>query len=166
MGRTRFAACRAIVDTLADEPVEAFDREPAPRDAGRKNDGPRTDDIAAIEVDLARSRIDASDGARDQNLRPETPRLLECPTCELVARDAARETEIVLDARGRPCLAAGCLALNHEGAETLGRAVYRRRETCRAATDDHGVVFGKACARLKAEALGEGARCGSTAGRP
>src|SRR3990172_1499339 len=101
MGRTRFAACRSIVNTLADEPIEAVDREAAPRDASCKNDGSRLDDIGAIEVNLTRFRIDASDRARDQNLRPEPPCLLECPTREFVARDAAGEAEIVLDARGR-----------------------------------------------------------------
>ena len=49
MGSARFAACRAIVDAFADEPIEAIDREPTPCDAGRENEGPRPDDIAAIE---------------------------------------------------------------------------------------------------------------------
>ena len=70
MGSARFAACRAIVDAFADEPIEAIDRESTPCDAGRENERPRPDDIAAIEVDLTRARIDASDGPRDQNLRP------------------------------------------------------------------------------------------------
>ena len=54
MGGARFAACRAIVDAFADEPIEAIDREATPRDAGGKNEGPRPDDIVAIEVDLTR----------------------------------------------------------------------------------------------------------------
>ena len=49
MGGARFAACRTIVDTLADKPIEAVDREAAPRDASGKNDGPRPNDIVAIE---------------------------------------------------------------------------------------------------------------------
>ena len=52
MGGARFAACRAIVDALADQPIEAVDREATPRDAGGKNDGPRPDDIVAIEENL------------------------------------------------------------------------------------------------------------------
>ena len=85
MGGARFAACRAIVDALADQPIEAVDREATPRDASGENDGPRPDDVVAIEVNLTRCRIDASDRARDQNLRPEPPCLLECAARELVA---------------------------------------------------------------------------------
>ena len=61
MGRARFAASRSVVDTLADEPFEAFDREAAPRDASCKNYGPRLDDIVVIEVNLTRFRIDAGE---------------------------------------------------------------------------------------------------------
>ena len=114
MGGARFTACRSVVDTLADQPVEAIDREATPGDASGKNDGARADDVVAIEENLARRRIDASDRARDQNLRPESPRLLECATRELVARDAAGEAEIVLDARRCPGLTAGRLALDDQ----------------------------------------------------
>ena len=54
VGGARFAARRAVVDALADQPVEAVDREATPRDAGGKNDGPRPDDVVAIEVNLTR----------------------------------------------------------------------------------------------------------------
>ena len=41
-----------------------------------KNDGPRPDDVAAIEVHLTRCWIDAGDIARDQNLCSERPACL------------------------------------------------------------------------------------------
>ena len=72
MGSARFAACRTVINTFADKPIEADDLEAAPRDASGKNDGPRPDDVVAIEVNLTRFRIDSSDRARDQNLRPES----------------------------------------------------------------------------------------------
>ena len=80
-----FAACRAIVDALADQPVEAVDRQATPRHAGGKNDGPPPDDIVAIEANLTRCRIDTSDRARDQYLRPEPPCLLERAARQFVA---------------------------------------------------------------------------------
>ena len=63
------------------------------------------------------------------------------PAPELVARDSAWKTEIVLDARGGPCLAARRLALDHERAETFRCAVDRRRETRGSAADDDDVVL-------------------------
>src|SRR4030095_6366907 len=123
VGGARFAACRAIVDALADQPIEAVDRQTTPRDPSGKNDGPRPDDIVAIEDNLSRRRIDASTRARDQYLRPEPPGLLECAARKLVARDAAGKAEIVLDARRRPGLTSGRLALHHHGAQSLRRTV-------------------------------------------
>ena len=124
------------------------------------------DDIVAIEINLTRCRVDASDRARDQYLRPKPPCLLECAAGKLVARDATGEAEIVLDARRRPGLASGGLALHHDGAQPLGRTVNGRREAGRPAADDDGVVLGKARTRLKAKALGEVARRGSAEKRP
>src|SRR4030095_1219569 len=57
VGGARFAPCRAVVDALADEPIEAVDREATPGDAGSENDGSCPDDVAAAEVDLTRFRI-------------------------------------------------------------------------------------------------------------
>ena len=69
VGRACFTARRSVVDALADEPIEAVDREAAPCDASGKNDGPRPDNFLAIKENLARRRIDAIDGTRDQNFR-------------------------------------------------------------------------------------------------
>src|SRR5689334_9122250 len=113
MGDARFATCRAIVNAFADEPIETFDREAAPRDASRQNNGTRPDDVVTVEVNLARCRIDAGNRARDQDLRSESPGLLKRTASELVARNATGKPEIVLDPRGRPGLTAWRLALDH-----------------------------------------------------
>ena len=52
----RLAARRAVVDALADEPLEPLDREPPPRDAAGEDDRARAQDVAAVEVHLARRR--------------------------------------------------------------------------------------------------------------
>src|SRR5947207_1582353 len=114
MGRARFAACRAIVNTFADEPIESVDRQATPRDARRENDRLRPHDVVAIEMNFTRSRIDASDRARDQNFRPEALCLLQRAARELVARNAAGEAEIVLDARRRSGLTTWSLALHDD----------------------------------------------------
>src|SRR5918998_3888476 len=155
VGGARFAARRSVVDTLADEPIEAIVRKTAPRHAGCKNYRPRPDGIAAIEEDLARFRVDSSDRARDQDLRPQTFCLLERATREFVARNPAREAQIVLDPRGSSGLTSRRLALDDHGAKSLGRTVHRRREPGRPATDDDGVVFGKTWASLKAKNAGK-----------
>src|SRR5882757_4785097 len=84
MGGRRFAPRGPVIDTLADEPVEAVDHKVTPSYACRENDRPRTQDIAAIERDLTGRRVYVCDGARDQNLRPKAPRLLQSATREFV----------------------------------------------------------------------------------
>ena len=98
--------------------------------------------------------------ARDQDLRAEAPRLLERTTGQLVARDAAGKSEIVLDPRGRPSLSAGRLALDDDRAQPLGCAVDGGRKAGRPATDDHDVVFVRAGAGLQAEAIRQIAHLG------
>ena len=128
----RLAARRAVEDALADEPVEALDRELPPRDAAGEDDRPRAQDVAAVEVHLARRGVDPRDRARDEDLGAEPPRLLQRAARELVARDAGREAEVVLDPRRGAGLAAGRLALDDDRAQPLGRAVDGRREPGRA----------------------------------
>ena len=104
----------------------------------------------AVEEQLAGAGVDPLDRARDEDLCPEPPRLLERAARELIARDAGREPEIVLDAGRRSGLTAGRLALDHDRAEALRRAVHRRRQAGGAGADDHRVVLG--CGRLCFEA--------------
>src|SRR5581483_5148243 len=108
----------------------------------------------------ARRWIDAIDGARDQDLGAEAPRLLEGAARELVARDAARESEIVLDARRRPGLSARRLALDDDRAQAFRRAVHGGGEARRAAADDRDVVLALAGAGRESEANGELAHAG------
>src|SRR5882757_4029296 len=150
MGGRRFAPRGPVIDTLADEPVEAVDHKVTPSYACRENDRPRTQDIAAIERDLTGRRVYVCDGARDQNLRPKAPRLLQSATREFVPGYSVGEPQIVLDSRGCPGLATGRLTLDNDRAHPFGCAVHRRCQASWPTADDHGVVFSKAGTRLKA----------------
>ena len=160
----RLAACGAVRDALADEPVEALDRELPPRDAAREDDRPPAEHVAAVEVHLTRVRVDARDRARDEDLGAEPPRLLERAARELVAGDARREAEVVLDPRRRAGLAARGLALDDDRPQPLRRAVHRGGEPGRAGADDHRVVLGVLPARCRGRAARR--RGEAAAGRP
>jgi hypothetical protein len=141
MSGARFAARGPKVDTLSNEPIEAIDGEATPRDAGGKNEGSCPDDVITIEKHFARCRTDASDGARNQNLGSKPPRLLECATGELVARNAVGKSEIVLDPCRGPGLSTGCLTLNNDRAQPFRCAVDRtsgRTSTCPSASRSKG----------------------------
>ena len=49
---------------------------------------------------MAGRRVDPRDRPRHEDLGAEAPRLLQRPARELIARDAGREAEVVLDPRG------------------------------------------------------------------
>ena len=85
-------------------------------------------------------RVDLHRLAGDQDLGAEPAGLAERAAAELVAGDAVREAEVVLDARRGLGLAAGGLALDDERAQALGGAVDRGGEAGRAAADDDRVV--------------------------
>src|SRR5215831_14512033 len=89
---------------------------------------------------LAGLRVDPLDGARDENLRSESLRLLERTACELVAGHSGREAEIVLDPRRGARLSSGRMPFDHHDSEPLGRAVHRRSEPGGARADDEDVV--------------------------
>ena len=79
----------------------------------------------------------------DEDLGAEPARLLQRAARELVAGDARREAEVVLDPRRGAGLAARRLALDHDRAQPLRRAVHGGREPGRPGADDHGVVLGR-----------------------
>src|SRR5205814_358856 len=108
----------AVEDTLPCQALEALDAELAPRDAAREDDRLRAQDVAAVEVHVARRGVDPRDRARHEDLGTEPPRLLKRAARELVARDACGKPEVVLDPRRRPGLAARRLALDHDRAES------------------------------------------------
>ncbi len=91
----------------------------------------------------------------DEDLGAEPPRLLEGPAGELVAGDAGGEAKVVLDARRGPGLPARGLALDHDRAQALRRAVHGRGEPRRAGADDDRVVLGRGRLRRQAEQLGD-----------
>ena len=126
VGARRVAARRAVRDALAGEPVEAVDREAPPRDTAREDDRPRAQDVAAVEVQLPRRGVDPRDRPGDEDLGAEPARLLEGTARELVARDAGREAEVVLDPGRRAGLAAGRLPLDDDRPQALRRSVHGR----------------------------------------
>ena len=138
----RLAARRAVADPLPGEPLEPVDRQPPPRDAAGEDDRARPEHVAAVEVELARGGVDPRDRPGDEDLGAVPPRLLQRPARELLARDAGREAEVVLDPGRGAGLAAGRLPLDHDRAQPLRRAVDRRGEPGRPGADDHGVVLG------------------------
>ena len=104
--------------------------------------------------------IDASDGAGNQDFRPEPPSLLECAAGKFVAGDPARKSEIILNSRRRSGLSTGRLTLDNDRAQSLGCAVDGRGKAGRPTADNGDIVFGSACAGLKAEAICEIAHFG------
>jgi hypothetical protein len=60
VGGGRLAARRPVGDPLPGQAVGAVDRELPPRDAAREDDRAGPDDVAAVEMDLARCGIDGS----------------------------------------------------------------------------------------------------------
>ena len=137
----RLAAGRAVGDPLPGEAVGAVDRELPPGDAAREDDRACSDDVAAVEMDLARRGVDALDRARDEDLRAEPACLLQRSAGQLVARHAGGEAEVVLDPRRGPGLTARGLPFHHHGVEPLGGAVDRCSQTGGSGADDHRVVL-------------------------
>ena len=130
----------------------------APRDAAGEDDRPRAQDVAAVEVHVARRGVDPRDRSGDQDLRAQPARLLECPARELVTRDARREAEVVLDPRRRARLPAGRLALDDDRPQTFRGAVDGRRQAGRPGADDHRVVLRGGGLGRDAEQLGYAAQ--------
>jgi hypothetical protein len=80
----------------------------------------RADALVAVEPHGALLRrgigVDADHLSRDENFSAEALRLLQRARPELVARDARREPEIILDARRGAGLAARRFALDQDRA--------------------------------------------------
>ena len=123
---SRLAASRAVRDPLPCEAFKALHVELPPGDAAGEDDRARSDDVAAVEVDLSPRGVDAVNRAGDEDLGAETAGLLQRATGELVAGHAGREAEVILDPRGGTGLTAGSLTFHDDGAQPLGRPVDRR----------------------------------------
>src|SRR5262249_13597369 len=118
-----FAANSPVGDSLAGEPVEAVEAHAPPGDTAREDDRSRAKHVSAVEVDLLPRGIDARDLPGDEDLRAESPCLLERTTRELVPGDARGEAEIVLDARRRARLTTRRLPFDHDGAQAFRGSV-------------------------------------------
>ena len=157
----RLAAHGAVGDSLPGQPVEALHLELPPRDAARQDDCPGPQDVAVVEVHLAGGGVDPRDRACHEDLRAEPAGLLQRPAGELLARYPRREAEVVLDPGRRAGLAAGRLALDHDGSQALRRAVDGCRQAGRPGADDHGVVLGRGRLGGESQELGHAAQPGS-----
>jgi hypothetical protein len=151
----RLAARGAVRDPFACEAVEAVDVQLSPRDSAGEDDRRRAQDVAAVETHMVVDGVDVRDLPRDDDLGAEPPCLLQRPSGELVAGDAAREAEIVLDARRRARLPSRCLALDHDRPETLGGPVDGCRQARPAAAHDQDVVVRRPRLGVEAEQLGD-----------
>src|SRR5205823_5365284 len=102
-GSQRLGARGAVVHAATEQRIAPGNFELAPVDAARDDDALRRDAVAAVESHGAklpfRVAVDAADFASDHDLGAEALRLSERAPTELVARNAGRKTEIVLDPR-------------------------------------------------------------------
>src|SRR5262249_58087645 len=96
-------------------------------DAGREDDGTRTDLTAARGREYV--GVIAAPETRhllaDQEPRAEYPRLLVRLSRQLRSTDATGESQVVPDHRARSRLATHRRALDHDRLEAFGRAVHR-----------------------------------------
>ena len=112
--------------------LEAIDEQPSPGDAAGRDDRPAAQDVAVVEMDAVHvaASIRVAIGRVTESRRRASPACWRARR-RLLAGDARREPEVVLDPRRRPRLAAGQLALDDDRAETLRRPVDRSREAGR-----------------------------------
>ena len=95
---------------------------------------------------------------RREELGAEPLRLRQGAAGQLAAADAGGEPEVVLDARARPRLSAGRVAVEQKRPKPFRRAVHRGREAGGPRADDHEVVDVEGRRERPAEALGHLAR--------
>ena len=84
--------------------------------------------------------VEARHFERNGDLRAELQRLIEGPTGERHAGDAARKTEIILDARRRARLPAKGALIEHERRQPLGRGIDRCSQPRRSRAHNRYVI--------------------------
>ena len=145
----------AVEDALSRKTVEAGNLELPPGDTAREDDRAGAEHVPSVEVHMACRGVDPGDRAGDEDLGPQSPRLVQRLAREVVAGDAGREAEVVLDAGRRARLAAGRLALDGDDPKSLRGAVDGRGEPGRAGPDDDDVVLGVLRLGREVEELGD-----------
>ena len=150
----RFGHRRAVVNARAGQFFFAGNAHLAPGNAGR-NQKRMAGNFRAVPKRQT-SVLVLHPQFRDfltQNLDPEPLGLRDRPPGQVRAAEAARKAEIVLDARRRPRLSARRFPLDEKRFKALRRPVNRRRQTGRAAADNHKVVKRLLCGRSQADFL-------------
>src|SRR4029079_3494414 len=98
---------------------------------------------------------DPLDRTRNEDLCPQPPRLVQRLAREVVARDAGREAQVVLDTGRGARLAARPLRLDGDDTKSLRGAVDGRCEPGGAGPDDDDVVLGVLRLGCEIEELGD-----------
>src|SRR6267143_2433372 len=113
----RFHTGGGVVYAGALEARQILDREAPILDPARDDDGAGEQRIAggrtALYAVWLRAAVEPGDLPRDEDLRAKLLRLIVCAACQLLAGDAEREAEVVLDARARSRLTAGRVPFDH-----------------------------------------------------
>ena len=104
---------------------------------------------AFVNPDRVRSSIagELRGASGHEHLGAELLRLREGASGELLAGDAGRKAEIVLDPRAGSCLPARRIRLDHQHIEALGRAVHRG---CEPAGPAPTITTSRRCVRFDA----------------
>ena len=112
---------RAVENAGADQRLQAWHPQAAPRYAGRDDDSLGGDPMAVGELHhvLPAHAFQAHGGLREHHVRAEHPGLLARPAGEVMPADAMREAGIVPDHRAVSRLAARNGLLQHHRLQAL-----------------------------------------------
>ena len=148
-----------VVDAAALEALVAGHRELAVARPGGDDDGAAADLLAVVEAQRVGRlvAVDADDAARDGEPGAELLRLDLGAAGQGLAGDSGGKAEVVLDLRAGAGLAAGRVALDHDGLQALGGRVDGRREAGWPGADDGDVEDLGVIEMLRhAEVVGQG----------
>src|SRR6266545_2289773 len=133
-----------VVHAGALEARQVLNRQAPVLDSTRDDDGTGEQGIAgslaALHAVRLRAAVEPGDLSRDEDLRAELLRLIVGASRQLLAGDAEREAEIVLDARAGPRLPARCVPFDQHDVQAFRRRVHGRAEAGGSRADDDEVA--------------------------
>src|SRR6266550_4001292 len=133
-----------VIHAGALEARQVLNRQAPVLDSTRDDDGTGEQrvagSLAALHAVRLRAAVEPGDLSRDEDLCAELLRLIVGASRQLLAGDAERETEIVLDARAGPCLPARRVSFDHHDVQALRRRVHSRAEAGGSRADDDEVA--------------------------